>query len=211
LHAVGLFTELSTTATGDKLRAAVETYLRERPSEIVLHAPQAIRDVPGTVGLRGVIVDEPDPHYVTIRAEGRTTTYKPRTHHEWVGVFNAALAATGDARVFAAFDVEDFEEPIYVLVTEPQRAALDAAGLLAYDSNLIRAPVAVAADERARELVEGLRLKGVVARAASGGASVVVDVDLEGARRLVARLRADLHHDARVGAYVKAAYGSKDA
>lgn len=200
LQAVGLFLDLD-EPDGD-LKDAIERYLRDSDDEIALASPQSVASFTGSidVDVSKVIADDPDQRIVHVAG----ATYKPKTHHHWVATYNAALEAIGDERRFVSYDTADWEEPVYVLVTPAQERALDAAELLAYDTNEIALPRAVDSEERLEQIAETLRGKGVTAD--HDGDRIVLDLDLAAAQRLIARLRAAAHHDERVSAYVAHEY-----
>lgn len=206
---------------GQQLRSVIEAHLRQPHEDITLSAPQSVEAFTEEidVDVSEVLSADPDRQIVHLigsqyaiafddeanaEAYGGTVMLKPETHHEWVACYNAALSAIGDDRQFVSFDVEDFEEPIYVLGNPAQRTALAAAELLAYDTDEIELPGGIWDDTRAEELAKSLTSKRVPARA--DGTNVVLDLDLASATALLERLRAEIHHDQRVGVLVAQLY-----
>jgi hypothetical protein len=95
----------------------------------------------------------------------------------------------------------EHDEPLYLLATRPQIEALRRAGVLAWNSEEVRAPRRLSARERAEELAARLALKRAPTRA--DGEHVALDFpDLAAAVAFVARLRHDVHHQVRIGALV---------
>lgn len=183
----------------------VEAHLRGESGELVLHSPQSASNLHSLVeSTRDVLLSDPDSRYIHVVEDGETTTYKPRTHNEWVAVFHEALRIVGDLRRFASIDVEDPEEPLYVLVTAEQHRMLREHEALAYDDSEIALPSSVTPIQRAKDLASTLAYKGVAAKAVGG--EIILDLDMDALRALVARLRADVHHDERVAAYTKVGY-----
>lgn len=196
----------SATASTPRRKLGSKPPVEARESdELVLQSPQSASALHSIVeATRDVLLSDPDGRYIHVVEDGETTTYKPTTYNEWVAVFHEALRVVGDVRRFASLDVDDPEEPLYMLVTSEQHRALRDDDALAYDDGEIELPSAVTPMERAKELASTLSSKGVRAKADEG--EVVLDLDMDGLRALVARVRADIHHDERLTAYTQVGY-----
>ena len=157
-------------------------------ARIELTSPQGVDDLVAVidVDVGRAIATDPDPRIVHVTRAGRTRMYQPETHDEWVAVFNAALAALGDPRRFVSEASEDSEEAVYVLATG--------------EDGDLPLPAPLSARERVGSLVDALAIKGVTARADDD--ALRLDLTLATAGRLLSRLRAAAHDDAKLDSFV---------
>ncbi len=155
--------------TAAELRSVIEAHLRERHTPMTLRSPQSVEAFTAVidVDVSKVFFADPDPSFAHIdgrhyaKAVGdeaeidnypETVMLEPETHDEWVGCYNEALAAVGDARRFVSFGVDDFEEPLYLLVTDEQADALAKARLLSYTNDEVKICSGLGARQRAEQL-----------------------------------------------------------
>jgi len=132
LHAVGLFTELSTESLPAKRSKEVDALadaIDARADEIrsaTLY--RAIQDIPPGLGVERVLVPAGRSH-VRITSGEHEGIYCPRTHHEHAELVNVALSTIGDERRLVALKVRDWEEPLFLLASAEQRRVAREAGI----------------------------------------------------------------------------------
>ena len=120
----------------------------------------------------------------------------PKGERSWLTVFEAALAHVGDSRRFVSlFMPDDYEERVYLLVTDPQARVLASLGLLSERLTKSRRMPAVIPGREAPPpsvlaLVDALRRKGVTATAS--GTRIAVELALPAGGDLITRLRTDI-------------------
>lgn len=179
----------------DLLATLIEEHLREAPGEdIVLHhgdyGSAALLEDLLKRSFSGVLWDDAERGYVHLAGRG---CMRPKGPRAWQTVFEAALALVGDPRHFVTLFVPNqFDEPMYLLVTEPQARALARLRLLR-KQGAGKMPAAIPGREATppsvAALVEELTRKGV--RAKAKGARIVVELALSNGESLVSRVIAD--------------------
>lgn len=193
----------------DALRSVIEAHLREPHEDVIsLASPQSVEDFTSVIDadVSEVFFADPDPtiahligrqYAIAFGDEANADAYRemvmlePRSHDEWVGCYNAALAAIGDERRFVSFDVADWEEPIYVLCNDVQHAALGDAKLTSFTADEVKLPSGLWANSRAERLANNLTLKRVPARAE--GEQVILE-----STAVIDTLRDQGHHSVRM-------------
>lgn len=168
------------------LAAIIEELLRNETREKVLQAPQTVRALVDAAGREVLAVIRDDPGLFIQLRKPKLHLYDPKTYHEYVAVFNRALLIMRDKRRFVAMPVSDPEEPLYLLVTAPQKKALEEVELLAWDNDEIEMPDEMSIEDRVARFGDAFEELGVKSRVA--GDSIELDLDVARANALTSKL-----------------------
>jgi hypothetical protein len=214
LHEAGLFEKLSLAeaeqADGsedqeDVLAVAVDRHVSERSYP---YTYRAIQEVPKALKL-GKVLRVIGLGTLSLESKDGTIAFKPRTHHQWAGVLDRALAEIGDQRRFIAIKVIDWEEPLFVLATPAQATLLREVDL--EDPNVDDAdPETVASDAALGEIADSLARKlpsAITPRVAGSAIELVAKPAEVGA--LVDALYTAHFADLRLSAHSQRRYGGK--